>query len=653
MKKNDLKEYAFDSPLLVTERELVSLPAEAWQSGEHWAEALKERTDILGIVLPLEIKASGHHSRQDLLGLELLNWLRWSADEPLRYVPVLAVAWQPLEALLSRTLNLLLVTRGTTFVRLPEAVTALPRFVEGVRRKDASWPKVRPEDLERIAGNSRAEGISYHDLANEYYGAFRLWEGYKYALKEAKQSKELKHVEQMSISFSEEMQRKLSRPEVREYLASRRRQASPIYYPVVSDPNDLIRNHVTNGLPSDIRILMVDDEFEKGLAEALLKILFRASQFNFQLDGEWVYTEDNRARLVCVKSIREAACWLKHWGEMDLLDVLDLGDEVWRQWLGRWATKLGRHLSQTDIDEIEDISREVLGEGHTVAPTVDLPPTKRFKSSTVLLLDLHLDRREADALYDPRQMTSARLWRAIKEENEELPILIFTASRQAMNYSAIMEAAGPSDGWLTKEGPDITQGDNTQSDKCSSQAALYLLERLHMFSSRSGWYRPEFHWETAWIQEYAAARLSADWDKSQQHVAAEATRIYQNLHTLSDPTQPFLTNINALFMPTHFSLENKLVQRRVAVAALLETAVWDNNVPKANVDEFMGRLHCRPKKDPPMYVSDVQNFKELWFASYKPEKVVALLLQEEREWLLTQKWTANRKHILAYLKSVS
>ncbi len=47
MKRNELTGYAFDSPLLVTERELVSLPAEAWQSGEHWAEALKNIQDAI------------------------------------------------------------------------------------------------------------------------------------------------------------------------------------------------------------------------------------------------------------------------------------------------------------------------------------------------------------------------------------------------------------------------------------------------------------------------------------------------------------------------------------------------------------------------------------------------------------------------------
>lgn len=188
---SELKACSFESPLLVTDQELVALPAEAWQNGEKWVAALEERTDVVGIVLPLEIKASEHQTRQDLLGVELLNWLRWSADEPLRYVPVLAAAWQPIEAILRRTLNLLLVTRGTTFVRLPEAVETLPRFVHSVRQNDPTWPQAQPGDLEQIAGSARAERISYHDLANEYYGAFRLWEGYKHALRTAKMAKEL------------------------------------------------------------------------------------------------------------------------------------------------------------------------------------------------------------------------------------------------------------------------------------------------------------------------------------------------------------------------------------------------------------------------------------------------------------------------------
>lgn len=630
---NELKEYSFESPLLVTNQELVTLPAEAWQSGEKWIKALQEITDVVGIVLPLEIKASAHQSRQDLPGIALLNWLRWSAEESLRYVPVLTVAWQPLDAVLRHTSNLLLITRGTTFVRLPEAVETLPRFIDGVRQKDPSWPPpAKPEDLERIAGSTHAERVSYHDLANEFYGAYRLWQGYKYAVRTANITEEAQRTEDMSLSFMGEMQHRLSRPAVREYLASRRQQASPVYYPVIAKPDDLIRNHAEHGLPDDIRILMVDDEFEKGLAEVLLKMLFKASEFNFQLNGEWVYSQDNRARLVCVKSIREAACWLKHWGEVDVFEELGLDDEVGREWIGRWADKFGRDVDRMESDQLEEINKQVLGHGHEAAQIVDRPSVYGIKSSTVLLLDLHLDKREA-ALYEPRQMASVRLWRAIKGENDQLPILIFTASRQAMNYSAIMEAAGSSDGWLTKEGPDITV-----DDAHSSQTALYLLERLHMFSSRRDWYRPEFRWEIPWVQEYAAAYLSPHWKECQNHVNSEATRIYETLRTnpqeVSQPHFTIFQNVHNQVKPVHFPLEVRLVARRVTLAAFLETANWRNGSPAWDVDGFRKRLNCSSSKKSPQYPSHVFNFTTmLWFASYKADRILGLLLTEESEWL--------------------
>jgi hypothetical protein len=632
MEMSKLKEYSFESPLLVTNQELVALPAETWQSGEKWLEALQERTDVVGIVLPLEIKASAHQSRQDIPGLELLNWLRWSAEDPFRYLPVLVVAWQSLDTVLRHTPNLLLVTRGTTFVRLPEAVETLPRFIDGVRQKDCSWPHAQSEDLERIAGSTHAERVSYHDLANEFYAAYRLWQGYKYAVQTANIKKEAQRTEDESLSFMDAMQHRLNRPAVREYLASRRQQASPVYYPIVAKPDELIKIHAENGLPDDIRILMVDDEFDKGLAEVLLKMLFKASEFNFKLDGEWVYSLDNRARLVCVKSIREAACWLKHWGEVDVFEELELNDEVGREWIGRWADKFGRNADRMESDQLEEISKQILGHGHEAAQIVDRP-SQGIKPTTVLLLDLHLDKREATALYEPRQLASVRLWRTVKDENEGLPILIFTASRQAMNYSAIMEAAGKSDGWLTKEGPDITL-----DDEHSSQAALYLLERLHMFSRRRGWHRPEFGWRPSDEQDYATAYHSPHWQECQNHVASESSRIFEALQTnpneVSSPFKTLAQNVRDRVKPIHFPLETLLVARRLAVAAFLETATWRNGLPAWNVDRFRSRLNCSSSKSNPQYPNGVFNFTTmLWFASYKADRILGLLLPEESEWL--------------------
>lgn len=623
---SELKACSFESPLLVTDDELLALPAEAWQCGEKWLEALKERTGVLGIVLPLEIKAFGHQSRQDLLGVELLNWLRWSAEEPFRFLPVLAVAWQPLDAILRRTYNLLLVTRGTTFVRLPEAMETLPCFIKGVRENSSAWTHVRIEDLERIAGGNQSEQISYHDLANDFYAAHRLWEGYKHALSEANIQTEWQRAQEVSLSFTENLRFKLARPAVREYLSLRSRQASPIYYPATENWQELLRTHAKQGLPSNTRILMVDDEFDKGLAEVLLQILFKAPEFSFRLDGECVYSPDGWARLVCVKSIREAACWLRWWGEEKTFAELGFDEELGRQWIDHWVAALGLNADWMEGDQFEDIGNNILSRG------VDNRPA-RIKPTTVLLLDLHLEKDEATAIYDPHEMASVRLWKAIKDEHKDLPIIVFTASRQAMNYSAIMEQAGQSDGWLTKEGPDITL-DNQHS----SWAALYLLERIHMFSCLKDWYRDEFDWQIPWKEEYSNAYLSPVWQESQNHITSEASRIFRALQT--DPNtvgslySTLYQNVKNHVTPAYFPLEILLIARRLAVAALLETAEWSKGLPKWNLDKFKSRLNCSSRgKKQLKYANDVLNFTTmLWFRSYTP-KIIGLLLPEEYRWL--------------------
>jgi hypothetical protein len=80
--------YNFQSPLLICETELECLEPKYWSSGETWIEALAGRTALKGIAMPLELKGEGIH-RQQLLGVDLLNWLRWSGGETFRYVPVM------------------------------------------------------------------------------------------------------------------------------------------------------------------------------------------------------------------------------------------------------------------------------------------------------------------------------------------------------------------------------------------------------------------------------------------------------------------------------------------------------------------------------------------------------------------------------------
>ncbi|MGH8550690.1 MAG: hypothetical protein ACRERU_19235, partial [Methylococcales bacterium] len=215
-----------------------------------------------------------------------------------------------------------------------------------------------------------------------------------------------------------------------------------------------------------------------------------------------------------------------------------------------------------------------------------------------------------------------------------------------------MEAAGQSDGWLTKEGPDITL-----DDEHSSRVTLYLLDRLHLFSSRRGWYRPEFGWELPWQQEYAVASQSSSWEACQNHVASESSRIFESLRanpqTVSSPYSTLYQNVNNHVVPAHFPLEIRLIARRLAVAALLETAEWSKELPKWNVDKFKLRLNCSSRKSELKYPNDVLNFTTmLWFPSYTP-KLLGLLLREEYEWLKQTFPAADYPRIHAYIDQMS
>src|SRR5579863_4618808 len=137
-KLGDISEYEFRLPLLIYGEKLELMERDSWKSGESWIGALANKTGLKGIVLPLELelKVEGL-SRQRLLGVELLNWLRWSGAEPVRFASVLSVAWQSLGQILRRNPNLLLIAEGTRFLRLPDAAEngrkALVEFVEAVR----------------------------------------------------------------------------------------------------------------------------------------------------------------------------------------------------------------------------------------------------------------------------------------------------------------------------------------------------------------------------------------------------------------------------------------------------------------------------------------------------------------------------------------
>lgn len=660
-------DYRFEAPLLVMPDKAIMPDENDWQTGEAWLEFLSKNSTILGVVLPLELKRP---YRQYAVGVELLDWLRWSANEPLCRVPILAAAFQPLEALLRRTLNLLLVMQGTKFVRLPEAVEQLEAFVHAVRtdKKYQWWAD--PADLDRLAGaTGAAAGITYHTLANDYYSASRLLAGYNAALREAAgnakgRTKKLLEAEQRrmaQVKFDWEdtkVKSRLQRPEVQQYLKSAKRRLGTPVYPEVLEGNQIIQAHVQDALSPTTRILLVDDEFDKGLAEVLLQILFRKDTFSIKREGEeWVYSELRDqipwARFVCVRTVDQAVHWLDYWK-----DVKAPGENGWHfetnqnTWLAAWASFLDVSAS------LRPDPKDVLGLNDRCP--VDVPSARPKSTNTVILLDLRLEPNEQQETYHPLKLKSTKLRSFIKQQRSPLPVIMLTASRQAMTYQAIMdEADKQADGWLTKEGPDITPEDGN-----SARAVHYLLQHLQESALLQGGYRYAMRWDQKWKSDYLGLlRDIQSLEKTLEHIERNSTELFKKIQDNSFRAQ----HKNAIGMswaddfagpsPT----ERVLVLRRVIVASLLRTTDWTDATPTTliwntkNLDNFLPGNEYRKdletknkglekKNHPnrkrrsesaPIY-SVVINFNEkLWLKSAGPE-LLNMLFLEEYEWLKQQ-----------------
>lgn len=656
----DILDYRFDAPLLVEPDGLVVLPADDWETGEAWLRALSRHQNLCGIVLPLELE-SKVHSRQEAAGVALLNWLRWSADEPVCRVPALAIAFQSLEALLCSTLNLLLVSRGTEFVRLPESRARLIAFVEAVRGPDAPNLWCDQSDLERLgatSGNAAAQ-ISYHDLANDYYSASRLWAGYKAALDDARREfngsvaasigMEQDRTEQVRFAWEDEKVKPLLRlPHVRQYLAAAKKRLGAPLYPTVPKAEQVIRRHVENGLSPTTRILMVDDEFDKGLADVLLQILFRQSEFSVRNGGdEWVYSEESSsgerwARFVCVKTADAAIHWLAHWGDVDQPESSDWSFETDSQeWLRTWAITLDASM-QSESDSTEILCQNP-------RRRVENPKARPKGVNTVVLLDLRLNPTEQRETYDPEGLRSVRLRRLIKQQEKPVPIIMLTASRQAMTYAVVMDDAERADGWLTKEGPDTTP-----EDENSARAIHYLLERLHLFACVQDWYRDELRWEPEWKLAYAKWRGAPLWNGSQSRVEAISTQLFGSIQQAEFREKHKYVAAGLGWADEHSegcsSIERLLIVRRVIVAALLLTADWRSDQPRWNPDAFDALIPGKEGRRNVKAVYDVvKNFKvKLWLVSSKPE-LLDMLLREEYQWLAQQFDGDKQRALFAYL----
>lgn len=644
-----------DAPLLIFRDRLHEMLADEWRTTEAWLKALGAVVPApLGVVLPLELQGR-YGKRGELWGVELLRWLRWSAPEPIRLIPVLAVAWQPLEMILRAKHEPLLVSRGAWFARLPDVVEGTPsfqsRFITQVRTEPERH-KVSRADLELLAGGTAGEAarLTHHDLANEGYSASRLWAGYLQALQQAAEGKTNTKAAKITLSWAEkvrftwldELKQRMLQPSFQQFQVLRRSTAPP-KYPEVEAANQLVRDHAKEGLPPVLRVLLVDDEFDKGLADVLLKILFGNAEFTSRGPGseEWVYSETTDkgrwVRLACVKNGKAAIHWLTRWGDMKLpkdSHVVGASEESLDVWLDAWARNDEPSLQLENLE---------------------LRSARPTKPMTVILLDLRLNREEPEASYSPDDFESLRFRNAVKEKRPDLSIVMLTASRQALNYVAAMAGAGQQDGWLMKEAPDVPVDDEN-----SARSVHYLLNRLQVFSSLSEWYRPELGWSSEQVREFAAFWSRPDRDQLLNDAREKATRIFKDAKNFSiviprssarEPAVRLFGYIKTLHSWAH-PLMPLLVARMVAVACLLQTADWQDMEPTWNAKalHLMVPQDEKTKRDTVVRgIYDAVAFhRDLWIPGRASP--VTRLLVEEYEWLLGQDWGAVGTQCKAYVQ---
>lgn len=674
-----------DAPQLIFRDGPRELPEADWKTTDAWLKALEAvGSSALGMVLPLELP--GRHGRRgELWGVELLRWLRWSAPESVSLIPVLAVAWQPLEMILRARNEPLLVSRGAWFARLPDVLEGSPsiqdRFIAQVRTEPERF-KISRADLDLLAGGTAGEAarLTHHDLANEGYSAWRLWAGYLQALRHAskgtrntKAAKQtLAWAEEVSFPWLDDLKRRMRQPAFQQFQVLRRSTAPP-KYPEVEDAVQLVRDHAKGGLPPVLRVLLVDDEFDKGLADALLKILFGDVEFSNCLpDGsERAYCapgtdpeKGNWARFVCVKNTQAAAHWLRFWREFK--QSREATESTYHQWLLRWMRRSNlnvpeslRHLSLqmdqrerlTILSSCEDALES--GQGEARVP-LDARRARPARPVTVILLDLRLSRDEPEASYSPNDFESLRFRNALKGDKSDLPVVMLTASRQALNYVAAMAGAGPQDGWLMKEAPDVAVDDGN-----SSRSVHYLLNRLHVFSALGEWYRPELGWSSEQIREFAAFWSRPDRDQLLETSRQEATEIFNKAKDpgitvpRADETTPpvrLLGYVKTLHAWTH-PLLPLLVARKVGIACLLQTANWMATEPVWNA-AALNQMVPQDELNKCYAVDGIYEavafHRDLWIPG-RASPVTRLLI-EEYQWLLEQAWGAVSAQCRAHLK---
>jgi hypothetical protein len=647
-----LKAFRFDTPILVLAESLRVCRNEEFANGASFVAALRGMAvPVLGIILPLELQTPSHYA-QELFGLDLLEWSRW-AGSPLEQMPVLALSWFSFEKIQRLRSSLLLSHSATQFVRLPAPAEALERFIQSVRlgnfdREGGAWETVR-------GGPSIDSVLTHHDLANDYYGAYRLWVGYGTALRQtlekfgssADLSREIHVFEGVQFEWIGRLKEKLSQPHVRRFQAQAERDEFPAY----PEPNDqensdayqLLISHLDVGLGAGTRLLFIDDQFKKGWAEVLLRVLFRVDSFTYETGHEAVYAEVKQqslttstrtrwARFVSVDSAERARLWLDYWGTMPLKSK---GARAKRSvWLDEWAQALNTSVEKSS--EPEDIL------GHSEAGSIDAPSARPKDVSTIALLDLRLESQHHPRIFNVADLDSIRLRSELKTHQPTLPIIMFTASRHAITATQIMRNSNDADGWYVKEAPDVPPNDEN-----TARGFFYLLDRIHLFSQLHLWYRDSLEWDSERKLEYAHFFNSPHRKQVLQNVDDSAGQIFEQVRLGvtgwdSHGYRPsFLEYIQEHAPAQRFDIELTLVARRVALATLLLTAIVKTGELQWNADEFDRVLPGRRQNATLKAVYDKLNFNRvLWL---RTRDIHTQLLPEEFRWLAQIDWPQPKR----------
>lgn len=714
-------QYDFEGPLLIYQDRLFAPGPDYWELGEKWIEQLKESrpSELKGIVLPLEIKR-GH--RQRLWGVDLLNWLRWSGAETFRYVPVLATAWQPLGKILRKKPNLLLIAEGTRFVRLPECVEnerkALAEFVSAARTGDAESCKWKTLEEYAASGSDDVARFTHHDLANDFYGAYRLWRGYLAALEAAGGDhmgkgkdreiieEEYKRATEITGSLACEgvVTVKKAQPWFQQYQALAKSRPLPDY-PDPGFPLARFVRHVRDGLPPNVRVLFIDDEFDKGMAEVLLEILFRSNAFpparqsgrygeerkaqayQNEVDkekSEWVYRDETeRVRVVCVKDIIAARNWLYLWGDLEY-PPLPMEKEKENQeeyaktkkkredaeralncWRRTWEQARGQTGSVTPekpqrLPTPLELARHTFVELGLHHYQGDKKIAHR-KLKTIVLLDLRLTKSPGgeDRPYNPAALSSVVLRREVYENNRHQPVLIFTASRNAINVSAMADA-GRVDGWIWKEAPDVPEDDGY-----SRRVVESLLGRIYKHSAAPPGYRDLLNWDAdPHFREFKQTLGEMSEERRAQCsilISEESNRLF-NAIKLGAFAKQFRSEQQRRHelkfwgfiqsMVPHERVIQWLIARRVATAAYFYAGSAEGDTWRRDVPKLAALIGLKPpnKKDKDN-ASKVIAFQRDLALPYVEGKILSQLLPEEIEWLLKQSWDKQKRAILAGAKN--